>query len=106
MPEAGYVGMPGILVSAPCGAFIADSISKGDAVTATIVPDPDSTRSDRWIDVAYTEWEEDEKERLMQLEGLAQRYSQLDNPEIVQWLRRRSDEIKNKGRKNIATDEL
>lgn len=114
-PIAGYVGIPSITVTADCGAFIIKSLeSQTDnsreintlplLVTALLEPHTNSQLADRWIDLAYTQWTEDEKDQLTQLEGLTQTYT--GNKEIIAWLRRKSDEIKAKQFKAIDTDEL
>ena len=84
-------------------------------VHAEFVPAPDSSVADRWIDLAFTQWSESDEDRLLQLEGLSQKYSQPQHQqhqvsqqsnEIVAWLQRRMDEITGAKRKPIATDEL
>lgn len=102
MPESGYVGIPGLLVTALCGSYITAAIQSGQTVTAEIVPAVDAQHAERWIELAYTEWADDDEERLMQLAGLSQKYSQLQASEIVQWLQRQTDKIRLSHRTELA----
>jgi len=105
LPAAGFVGIPSILVTAPCGSFISSSTGPDD-LSLSLSFAPDATGADRWIELAFTEWAEDEQEKLIQLEGLSKKFAQSSNPEIVSWLKRRSDEITAAKQSKIPTDEL
>ena len=58
------------------------------------------------IDLAFTTWSEGENELLVQIEGLIQKYSQMQHQEIVAWLRRKQDSILKKNQKPMDTDEI
>jgi len=111
MPEAGYIGIPSILVSAPAGAFLRSKSSEGDQgsrVTLSLVAGSDSSAADRWIELAFTEWAEGDDERLLQIEGLIQKHIQAGNVEMVSWLQRKAAQLESKksGKNKIPTDEL
>ena len=111
MPEAGYIGIPSILVSAPAGAFLQSKLQRGvgqeqdEPVTLSLVAGSDSSASDRWIEVAFTEWAEGDEERLLQIQGLIQKHVQAGNVEIAAWLKRRSDGIERKKTSKRPTDQ-
>lgn len=98
-PTAGYVGIPSILASAPCGSFINASIAKGVGgsanLKARLTAGVGSTVMDDWIDIAYTEWSTTSEDQIMQIEGLIQKYNRGSgrHVEIVDWLRRRERRI-------------
>jgi hypothetical protein len=104
-PEMGYIGIPSILVTAEAGAFMQSS-NEGDEVRIELIPAADSSGLDHWLEVAYTEWAEEPKERLMQLQGLRQKFQETESHDIVSWLQRRTNEIDFPARKSIDTDEL
>lgn len=110
LPEAGNVGMPSILVTAPAGDFLqrAAQDNAGGSTNVSLTAALDTSGADKWIELAFTEWAEGDGERLLQIQGLSSKHSQGDNVEIVSWLRRRAVEIEARapGRSKIPTDEL
>lgn len=93
-PESGYVGIASIMVPLPCGEFVAQSLQAGHSVIAKLHPAVDATKADAWIDAAYVEWEEAHADKLMQLEGLVQKFAQGGYVDIVAWLRRKEERIR------------
>ena len=69
-----------------------------------MIPARDSIGSDMWIELAITEWAEDDNEQIMQIEGLIQKYSQSKSNEIVAWLHRKLDKLVYANKKSIDTD--
>lgn len=47
-----------------------------------------SSGTDKWIEVSYTQWAESKKDRLTQLGGMLKKYG-TDSPDIRSWLERR-----------------
>lgn len=114
-PEVGYVGIPSVIVTAPTGEYFRSVLQSGEdsgANDGTLSIDfslgRDNKVSEMWIDLSMTELAEDMHARQVQLEGLAQKYSQQGGGsiEIVPWLHRRIDEITYAQKKSIDTDEL
>lgn len=108
-PEAGYVGIPSIIVTMIAGKYIYSIIDNNNhdlnaTPTLEIIPSRNSNGSDLWIELAITEWAEDAKELIMQIEGLIQRYSQSESFEIVAWLNRKLHRLVNANKKSIDTD--
>lgn len=104
-PDVDYVGIPSIIVNAPSGEYMLKALQSDVGLMMEVIPAKDSRGADLWIDLAFTEWSADDDSKLMQLEGLVQKYSQLESGEIVAWLKRRMDEITDPKRKNMDTDE-
>ena len=89
-PETGYIGIPSILVTRPCAEFLENNAktaieffmetgNDGNTISTTsssligrLNLGNDTYGADEWIDVAYTEWADDEDQRLLQIEGLIQ----------------------------------
>lgn len=71
-PTEGYVDIPAIII--PLSAAVSVQSSE-KTVFVSLTPASDDTLSSKWIDVAYIVWEEDLSNRLIQLEGLIQKYS-------------------------------
>jgi hypothetical protein len=121
-PEAGYIGIPSVLVTAPAGRYIHSQISGsgGGALTVEVMPARDKAGSEAWIELAFTEWQEEEEQLVLQLEGLIKKHEQAQQHvtssgaskdatstgEIVAWLHRKLDSILNSKKKSIATDHL
>ena len=108
-PEAGYVGIPSIIITMVAGNYIhsiIDNSNQNDLNVSTLelIPSRNSNGSDLWIELAITEWADDHHEQIMQIEGLIQRYSQSNSIEIVAWLNRKLDNIVNANKKSIDTD--
>lgn len=99
-PEVGYVGIPSMLVTAEAGHFLTDG------AVAQVIPATDNKGFDNWLEVAYTQWVEDPKDRVLQLQGMLQKFQDTVNHDIVGWLQRRINEIEFPSRKSIDTDEL
>ena len=105
LPDAGYIGIPCVIVSAPAGVCMRARSSVADtSVSVSLNSAGDTAGADRWIDLAFTDWAESDEERLLQIEGLSQKHAQAGNVEQVAWLRRRADKIKSV--LPVATDEL
>lgn len=125
-PEAGYVGIPSVIVTKHAGAFLTEAFSAGSGSGSSSSSSESAEEegkthqllsmelslsatgdvAEMWIELAYTMWEEEDKARLMQLEGLIQKFSTTDvvSNEIVLWLQRKRDELANNYRKNMDTD--
>jgi hypothetical protein len=117
-PEAGYVGIPSVILTKHAGDYFIDAIQRSSSSSSSsgsskqlsvdITPAADDIMSETWIDVAYTQWEEDDKARLMQVEGLLQKYANLEgnavSNELTLWLQRRRDGLADNYRKNMDTD--
>jgi hypothetical protein len=78
----------------------------GTTFTGEITPSRDNTAFQRWTDVAYTTWVDDSDGLLMQIQTLSQKYADEGSPEIVAWLRRKADRLRNSKYKPVTTDEL
>ena len=106
MPEAGFIGIPSIIVAAPAGVFLQSKLlgpsGKDESVSVSLLAASDNSAAERWIELAFTEWAESDDERLMQIEGLSQKHAQARNVEIVNWLQRASVAIT--ATTKIATD--
>lgn len=111
-PEVGYVGIPSVIVTAPTGQYFTSVLqeeNKTGRLDIELSLGKDNKVSEMWIDLSITEFAEDVHARQIQLEGLAQKYSQKSSAgsiEIVPWLHRRIDEITYAQKKSIDTDEL
>ncbi len=117
-PEAGYVGLPSVIVTKHAGTFLSEAFAARRISSSSLhqVEEPllsmelslstTNDVADMWIELAYTVWEEEDKARLMQVEGLIQKFSTTDivSNEIALWLQRRRDELANNYRKNMDTD--
>lgn len=95
-PAGGYVGIPSLMAALPAGEFIHQAVQTGHHVTATLSAGSGTAVMDDWIDLAFTQWAENDDELLIQIEGLAQKYSHSKHTEVVDWLRRKEDAIKTK----------
>jgi hypothetical protein len=62
-------------------------------VCGQITPSPDSGAADDWINIAYTQWADDDESLKIQLEIAIQKYLQKERLEIVAWLRRKADRM-------------
>lgn len=91
---AGYVGIPSILVQSSFGEYI-DSIINLQMISVSIETGKDSSVSDAWIDLAYTEWLKKSDELELQIQSLIQLHTQKSNFEIVEWLTRKLNSILN-----------
>ena len=117
-PEAGYVGLPSVIVTKHAGTFLSEAFAARRISSSSLqqVEEPllsmelslstTNDVADMWIELAYTVWEDEDKARLMQVEGLIQKFSTTDivSNEIALWLQRRRDELANNYRKNMDTD--
>ncbi len=108
-PEAGFVGIPSVIVTAAAGAHLGGVLASGSAV-AEFSAGVGSVVSDAWIDLSFTQWAQEDSDRLIQLEGLVHKHSESaaaqGSIEIVPWLQRRIHEITYPAPKSIKTDEL
>lgn len=109
LPEAGHVGIPSIIITAPAWHFL-KRVANSSATTTSVSLSSslDSSGADKWIELAFTEWAEGDADRLLQIEGLSGKHAQGDqgaHAEIVAWLQRRAVEIEGKSRSKIPTDE-
>ena len=106
LPAAGHIGMPGILVTAPTGAFLLkamnyaienESASDLGYVTTTLHPAKDQTISDSWIDLAFYSWENSLAERQIQYQALIRKHKK--DTEIAAWLVRaaKADAVEENG---------
>lgn len=102
-PAVGYLEVPNVLVTAEAGRFLESS---AEGSTVEVLPGSDSSGFERWLEIAYTTWSEDPEERVMQLQGLVQKFQETENHDIVSWLQRRIQEIDHEAKKSIDTDEL
>lgn len=102
-PEIGYIGIPSILVTKPCADFLQNSAKSaleffmdtdGSSISNNLMGKldlgKDTHGADEWIDVAYTDWAEDNDQKLLQIEGLIKKYNDSDRKEIVSWLQRQA----------------
>eukprot|EP01038_Epipyxis_sp_PR26KG_P008518 gene8518-11515_t len=104
-PDVGHVGIPSVIVTSVAGKFIVSHLSQNINLTASLIPAKDTIGSDEWINVSITQWNEEESDKIAQLEGLVQKYSQNNHNEIVSWLRRRINELSKRKFKSVETDE-
>lgn len=105
-PDSGYVGIPSVLVTAPSGRQLEEALKRPNvSVSVEVIPSKDSLVADSWIDLSFTAWSEVESDLMVQLEGLIQKYSQLQHQEIVAWLRRKLDGLSSLKQKPMDTDE-
>jgi len=95
LPAAGHIGMPGVLVTAPTGAYLLkamayasehESASSPGYITTTLHPAKDQNISDAWIDLAFYSWERAPADRQLQYQALIGKHSK--DAEIAAWLTR------------------
>ncbi len=108
-PDAGYIGMPAVLVTKPCGDFLRDSFRKSvgkSAVKAEMLLSSDDDVASAWIDLAFYAWQNEDDERLLQLQALADKYQNSSNNtvEIKAWLDRQIQAIRGSRIAAIETD--
>mmetsp|Transcript_122132 Transcript_122132/g.239788 ORF Transcript_122132/g.239788 Transcript_122132/m.239788 type:complete len:136 (-) Transcript_122132:725-1132(-) len=115
-PDSGYVGIPSVIVTAAAGdhlrSQIALALEAGDAggVTIEVLPARDAAGADAWIELAFSEWSQDKEQLIMQLEGMIQKYTLLQQKgaawggEIIAWLNRRLKVTTEGNKKSIDTD--
>lgn len=114
-PQAGYVGIPTIIVTAAAGDHLRSQLAgKSDVsaapVTIEVLPASDSAGADAWIELAFTEWSGAKDQLVIQLEGLIQKYTALQKKgaswggEITAWLKRKLKATQEDGKKSIDTD--
>ena len=123
-PYAGYIKIPSILITSNAGKFLQkqlinhnnnsniDNNMKVPTVTIEILPSKNSKGSDAWINLAFTEWNKEKSELILQLDNLIQKYITIQNEdnsanysnEIIAWLKRRLKVIMEDGKKSIDTD--
>jgi hypothetical protein len=99
LPDLPFVGIPAVLTTSEVGQFLQDR----DFVE--FFPSLDDSGLENWLQIAYTEWNEDDKSRHMQLQGLLSKFQETENHDIVSWLQRRIYEIEYGRKKSIDTDE-
>ncbi len=99
LPDLPHVGIPVVLTTSEVGHFLQD----GDYIE--FFPSMDDSGLENWLQIAYTEWNQDDRSRLMQLQGLLSKFQETDNHDIVRWLQRRINEIEFGTKKAIDTDE-
>jgi hypothetical protein len=100
LPELPFVGIPTVLATVEIGEFL----EEGDMVE--FFPARDITGLEHWLEIAHMEWSDNDRDRLMQLEGMVSRYQDTDNHDVVSWLQRRINEIQFRNKKPIDTDEF
>jgi hypothetical protein len=108
-PDVGYVGIPSVLVTAEAGKTIHEFLN--GATTAAqqshanawveFLPAEDTSGFDHWLEVAYTTWAADATEKVLQLQGLIQKYQDTENKDIVQWLRRRLESLQSTNKEEL-----
>jgi hypothetical protein len=98
LPHAGQIGIPAVLLTAPAGKHLIDSLTAAIVdsedeveVTAEITIAQDNAGAEEWIDMAFYNWHEASSGKLLQLQSLMLKH--VGNPEIVHWLQRQCDEI-------------
>lgn len=90
-PEAGYLGIPGILITAEAGRYL-ESQNTAD-LEVEFFPSRTTDGFDNWVDISSMDWVENPSDRILQMKGLIQKYSDTENLEIVEWLERRIRQI-------------
>jgi hypothetical protein len=113
-PQAGYVGMPSVIITAAAGDHLRGQLSPStagtSAVTVEVLPARDSSGADAWIELAFTDWSKEKEQLVMQLDGLIQKYTTLQQKgaawggEIIAWLNRRLKATVEGNKKSIDTD--
>jgi len=91
-PLDGMTGVPSIAVSFQCSEYIRQLTSANKKVFIHLEASNNSTGSEKWIEVSYTQWADARKDRLTQLEGMLKKY-EADSPDIGAWLKRRVAEV-------------
>lgn len=93
-PEVGLVGIPSALVTAEAGRWLETvATSSTDLAWIELFPAPDTRGFDNWLEVAYMNWAEDGTDKVMQLQGMIQKFQDTENRDIVSWLQRRLQEL-------------
>ena len=97
-PEVGYIGIPSVLVTAEVAQFLeslafTSSASNNARLSVQFFSKLGTDGFDRWLEIASTEWSEDNTDRLFQLQGLRQKFQETESRDIVSWLDRRIHEI-------------
>lgn len=103
-PTGGYVGIPSVIIPGPGAVTMEGYLANGD-VTVTLHPEQDSTGADIWIDLAHTEWAEDDEDKASQLEGMLEKY-RTSGADVTAWLKRQLENIRSATVKTIDTDEF
>eukprot|EP00607_Mallomonas_marina_P004376 CAMPEP_0182434478 /NCGR_PEP_ID=MMETSP1167-20130531/69991_1 /TAXON_ID=2988 /ORGANISM="Mallomonas Sp, Strain CCMP3275" /LENGTH=255 /DNA_ID=CAMNT_0024624401 /DNA_START=360 /DNA_END=1124 /DNA_ORIENTATION=+ len=89
-PIAGGIGIPSIMVSTACAEHMLRNrvntlpvtskeseveVRNKEDIIVTLIPSDNSIISDNWIDLAFTEWANNDDDLLTQIEGLIQKYT-------------------------------
>jgi hypothetical protein len=105
------MAIPSVMVTAAAGEHLRAQLGGVDTtVTVEVIPARDSAGADAWIELAYTEWSKEKAALVLQLEGLIQKYTHLQQKgatwggEIIAWLNRRLKAAAEGGKKSIDTD--
>jgi hypothetical protein len=101
-PEIGSIGIPAIHVTKETGDFLS-SLSEQvsvENIAVDMIPSFTSHGFDNWLEIAYTEWSENDSDRLLQLQGLLAKFHEKESHDIVAWLNRRIQEIDYSRRKS------
>jgi hypothetical protein len=105
-PTDGYLSIPAIMIPFHTVEIIQTALATSSSplvVTATISTTASSSltgSSSQWIDIALTEWEENDENHVLQLEGLKLKYashepsspsrsSSLEKDDLMAWLERK-----------------
>jgi len=95
LPVAGHIGLPGVLVTAPTGAYLLkamthatehESASNPGYITTTLYAAKDQSISDSWIDLAFYSWGSTSAERRIQYQALIRKHNK--DAEVAAWLSR------------------
>lgn len=97
----GLLGIPGVLVTSVAGEHIEETATKTGSVSVSLTTSKDDALAKAWIDLAFSEWGNDESEALLNINGLIEQYTEKNSHEIVAWLGRKAKRISDKNVKIV-----
>lgn len=114
-PTDGYISIPAIMIPFHTAEMIQSTLSSHSdtSITATVSSSYALNGFSDWIEIALTEWEEEEENKLLQIEGLKLKFSNykskemneelVEKDDLMAWLERKRQGVAQKHQKK---DEL
>jgi hypothetical protein len=92
-----FIGMPSILCSTPCQAYLDNILSNPlNDVVVQLTMGKDSSLADKWLDLVVHPWAEEDDEKALQMEQFLPSFSGDENLEIAHWLRRQANNLRDR----------
>jgi hypothetical protein len=100
-PTDGYLSIPAIMIPFHTAEFIQSALSSSasTSVTGSLSSSYSPSGFTDWVEIALTEWEEEEENKLLQLEGLKLRFAQteggreVERDDLMAWLERKRRQV-------------